>query len=234
MLDVLYEDDVLLAVSKPAGLLFHRGLAKDDDTVVARAREYLNVKTVHPLHRLDRATSGVALLAKTPEASALINKAMNDGRIQKLYVALVRGAAPETLHIDHPVPAGPDTRDRVNAITDLWRVATRPTEPRHTSWILCAPRTGRFHQIRRHFKHISHHLIGDSKHGKGPLNRAFAAGYGLERMALHALRLEVPHPASGDVIRIDAAVPPDLRGPLERMGYGAECFDVQSVIEHAR
>lgn len=233
MLDVLYEDETMVAVCKPSGLLFHRGLANDDDTLVARARAYLDVASVHPLHRLDRGTSGVALLAKSPEMSAALNRAMTEGRVVKHYVALVRGVAPERLHVDHPVPAGPETKDRVDAVTDLWRIDTQPTEPRHTSWMLCAPRTGRFHQIRRHCRHISHHLIGDSKHGKGPLNRAFASGYGLERMALHALRLEVPHPTSGETIVIDAPVPDDLRVPLERMGYGVECLEAASVLNHA-
>ena len=82
------------------------------------------------------------------------------------------------------------------------------------------PRTGRLHQIRRHFKHLSHPLVGDVRYGKGEINRHFRERFGLRRLALHALELRLEHPADGTALRWIASVPSDLAGPLEAMGLG--------------
>lgn len=219
LLDVLFEDDHVLAVNKPSGLLIHRGLAADRDTLVRRVREYLGAEKAHPVQRLDRATSGVVLLAKSPEMARILGAQLAEGRISKIYRVLVRGYAPEQMRIDHPVAPDPGSKERVDAVTEIRRLATAATEPRETSWMEARPLTGRYHQIRRHFRHISHHVIGDTKHGRGPLNRAFRARYGLERLALHALRIELAHPVSGADLCLEAPLPDDLRAPLEQMGY---------------
>ena len=233
---------MLLAVDKPSGLLVHRGWGRDATTLVDLVRETLGVEVVHPLHRLDRQTSGVVLFALNADVArdmrdafeggepalgpaALANDTVN-GRVigsdsvEKRYLALVRGVAPESGRIDHPIPrreGGP----RVPAVTDFRRVAQAPTEPRQVSLVEALPRTGRLHQVRRHLKHIDHHVIGDANYGKGAVNRALAERYGLERMALHATSLAFPHPGGGGSLTVTAPLPRDLLEPLGRMGFDA-------------
>ena len=195
-LNVLYQDDVLLAVNKPSGLLVHRGWGRDETVLVDQVREALGVPVVHPLHRLDRQTSGVVLFALNPDVAARMGDAFESGAVEKRYLALVRGVAPDQGRIDHPLPrreGGP----RVPAVTEFRRLAEAATEPRHVSVVEAIPRTGRLHQVRRHLKHIDHHVIGDANYGKGAVNRALAERYGLGRMALHAARLTFRAPGDG-------------------------------------
>lgn len=173
---------------------------------------------VHPLHRLDRQTSGVVLFALNAEIAAWMGHAFEAGDVEKRYLALVRGVAPDEGRIDHPIPRQEDG-PRVPAVTEFRRLAEAATEPRHVSLVEAIPRTGRLHQIRRHLKHINHHVIGDANYGKGALNRALAERYGLRRMALHAASITFRHPLSGDHVTIDAPLPPDLVAPLTRMGF---------------
>jgi tRNA pseudouridine65 synthase len=208
----LYRDDRLVAFAKPSGLLVHRGW--DNDRVVALdlAREAIGAH-VHPVHRLDRATSGVLLFALDPGSAAAMGRLFEAGGAHKTYLALVRGVTPEAGVIDHPVPrteGGP----RVPAVTAYAR--------RHVvdrwSLVEARPETGRLHQIRRHLKHLSHPVVGDVNYGKGDVNRLFRERYGLRRLALHALSLSFEHPFTGAAIVIAAPLPDDLRGPFGLLG----------------
>lgn len=214
----------MLAVFKPSGLAVHQGWVREPLVLVDLVREHLSASTVYPIHRLDRATSGVVLFGKSPESAAALQSALDSGQTRKLYLALVRGVTKQDDgFIDHPVPRS-EEGERVEAQTAWWRLAHSPTEPRHTSLICAKPITGRLHQIRRHFKHISHPIIGDANYGKGPLNREFKASYGLERLALHARALSLPHPQTQAMITFEAALPEDLSAPLERMGFEPGCW----------
>ena len=168
---------------------------------------------VHAVHRLDRATSGVLLFALDPGTAGRMQELFAEGRVEKRYLALVRGIPPESGVIDHPIPrdvGGP----RVPAVTEFRRLAAFE----RYALIEARPRTGRLHQIRRHLKHISHPLIGDVRYGKGEHNRLFRERFGLHRLALHALELAFEHPETGEPVRIVAPVPEDLAGPLRAMG----------------
>lgn len=209
---LLYRDEHLAAFAKPSGLLVHRGWADDDVVAVDLAGAALGAR-VYPAHRLDRPTSGVLLFTLDPESAATLGRAFEGGLVKKTYLALVRGVAPEEGVIDHPVRRGEDG-PRVPAVTAFRRLR------RGDRWSLveARPETGRLHQIRRHMKHISHPILGDVNYGKGDVNRLFRERYGLYRLALHALSVTLPHPRTGQMLRIDAPVPEDLRGPLARMG----------------
>ena len=135
------------------------------------------------------------------------------GEVEKRYLALVRGIPPEEGVIDHPVPRAPGG-PRVPAVTRFRRLATFE----RYALVEARPSTGRWHQIRRHFKHLSHPLIGDVRYGKGEHNRLFRERFGLHRLALHALELAFEHPHTGERLRIVAPVPEDLAGPLRAMG----------------
>jgi tRNA pseudouridine65 synthase len=216
---VLYRDPWLIAVGKPSGLAVHRGWAEDRVVALTLVRD-LAGRHVHPVHRLDRATSGVLLLAFTPETTRRFQAELEAGRVEKRYLALVRGVPPEAGVIDHPVPRSPGG-PRVPAVTEFRRLGVFE----RYALMEVVPRTGRLHQIRRHFKHISHPLIGDVRYGKGEHNRLFRERFGLHRLALHALELAFLHPEEARPMRIGAPVPEDLAGPLRAMGLSPNRLD---------
>ena len=211
-LPVLYRDEVLLVVNKPSGMAVHRGWSREREPALQRARD-LAGRHVHPVHRLDRSTSGALAFVFDPEVTRRMQERFESGEVVKRYIALVRGIAPESGVIDHPIPRTPDG-PRVPAVTEYRRLATFE----RYSLVEAIPRSGRLHQIRRHLKHISHPIIGDVRYGKGEHNRLFRERFGLHRLALHALELEFDHPVTGERLRIVAPVPEDLAGPLRAMG----------------
>jgi tRNA pseudouridine65 synthase len=214
-LDVLHQDGNIAAFAKPSGLLVHRGWGTDPVVFVDLAERVLGRK-VYPVHRLDRATSGVLLVALDAKAAAALCAQFEQGLAQKRYLALVRGVPPERGSIDHPIPrreGGP----RVAAVTDFERLYALD----RYSVVEARPRTGRLHQVRRHLKHISHPIIGDVNYGKGEHNRLFREQYALTRLALHAAGLVVTHPETGALLRLEAPLPDDLRGPFDRLGVPA-------------
>jgi tRNA pseudouridine65 synthase len=208
----MYRDGVLLVVSKPSGMAVHRGWSREKIVALQVARDQAG-RHVYPVHRLDRATSGALLLAFDPGTARRLQEQLEAGEVTKRYIALVRGIPPETGVIDHPIPRAPDG-PRVPAVTEYRRLATFE----RYALVEVLPRTGRLHQIRRHFKHLSHPLIGDVRYGKGEHNRLFRERFGLHRLALHALELGFDHPVTGERLRIAAPVPEDLAGPLRAMG----------------
>ena len=218
---ILYQDEVLLAVLKPSGLLVHRGLGADRDTLLGRLGR-LGLGPLHPVHRLDRGTSGVLLLARTPEAARRLSAAWSEGRCRKRYLALVRGQPPAQATIDHPIAvdeAGP----KVDAVTTIETLATvtvagSPLREARYSFVRAQTAPGRFHQVRRHLKHLGHPVVGDANYGRSEHNRLCAERFGLRRLALHALSLELPHPRDGRGVRIVAPIPDDLGLPLGAMG----------------
>lgn len=214
-LSILYRDELLIAINKPAGLAVHRGLARDRTFALQLVRDQIG-RHVHAVHRLDRATSGVLLFALAPGTARRMQERFAAGAVAKRYLALVRGIPPAAGVIDHPVP-GDEEGPRVPAVTEFRRLATFE----RYALVEARPRTGRFHQIRRHFKHLSHPLIGDVRYGKGEHNRLFRERFGLHRLALHALELAFDHPHTREELRIVAPLPEDLAGPLKAMGIDA-------------
>jgi tRNA pseudouridine65 synthase len=213
---ILYVDEHLVVVNKPSGLLVHRGWDDDREVALTLVRDALGAR-VNPVHRLDRATSGALVFARTPEVTTALNALFADGRVEKTYRALVRGVPPAEGVIDSPVPQREDG-PRVAAVTRYRLLATSPLE--RCSLVEASPQTGRLHQIRRHLKHLGHPLIGDVNYGKGDLNRHYRATYQLHRLALHACTLAFTHPATGVPLRVVAPMPADLAAPLTALGLG--------------
>jgi tRNA pseudouridine65 synthase len=212
-LTILFRDESLIAVDKPSGLAVHRGWAREHDVAMVRLRDQIDAR-VFPVHRLDRATSGVLLFALSAEIAALVGESFAAGKTKKTYLALVRGVPPEEILIDHPLPPGEDTHaPRVSAQT---MVVRREVFGRY-SLVEARPLTGRLHQVRRHLKHISCPLIGDVNYGKGEHNRLFRERYGLHRLFLHATRLRLPHPAQGGELDIVSPLPADLEAVLQAL-----------------
>ncbi len=194
--------------------------AHESDSALARLREETGQR-LWPVHRLDKGTSGILVFARDAEAARALGAAFESGQVRKHYIALVRGWPDEAGEIDHPLARDPErpsagqatrpalTRWQVQARIEWpFRVDTRHARSRYAQ-VLVEPLSGRRHQIRRHFKHIGHPLVGDSTHGKGAHNRAVAAWLGVARLWLHAQSLIMPHPDSGQALLLEAAPGPE-------------------------
>jgi tRNA pseudouridine65 synthase len=210
VLPVCHADPHLAVVVKPAGLMVHESaLARGETDFAADRLRAQFGKPVFLVHRLDRATSGCLLLAFDRDTASALGKALMAGQVEKHYLAVCRGwPAQAEFTVDHPLDGGPGKPTRKPAVTRFERLATAeldlPSSGFATSryaLLRAQPQSGRFRQIRRHLKHVSHHLIGDTSHGDGRHNRNFRM-LGIQRMLLHAERLAFVHPHSGE--RVDA------------------------------
>lgn len=224
-LPILYRDAVLLVVDKPSGLAVHRGWATDKVTALSIARAIAG-QWVYPVHRLDRSTSGALVFALSPEIARSVQESFESELVHKRYLALVRGLLPDQVSIEHAIakekgkPKLPATTE-VSCLSRFHIVDDETGRGRTYSWIEARPLTGRPHQIRRHLKHISHPIIGDVRYGKAEHNRLFRRRFALERMALHAHRIELPHPVSGEHLTVTAPIPNDLRQSLAALAGDA-------------
>ncbi|MGC4060066.1 MAG: pseudouridine synthase [Aquabacterium sp.] len=207
-LHILWQDEDMVAVHKPAGWLVHRtGLdAHETRFVMQTLRDQLG-RHVYPVHRLDKGTSGVLLMALHTDAARALSMAFEAQQVDKRYIAMVRGWPPEwSWHVDHPLKQDDAPADAApqSAQTDFRRIATLQLDvpvdrypTTRAALVEALPHTGRRHQIRRHLKHTSHPIIGDATHGKGPHNRWWAQHLGGQRLWLHALSLQIAHPSTG-------------------------------------
>ncbi len=211
VLDILYRDERLVVIDKPPGLLVHRTVLDRHETqfAVQMLRDPIH-QPVFPAHRLDRGTSGVLVFALDRDMARFLSTAFAEGHVGKRYLAVVRGWPAEQGSIDYPLSRQPDEAEWIDpratltpqpALTYWRRLATAelplPNDRYPATRIALLelrPETGRRHQIRRHLKHIAHPIIGDATHGKGPINRAFAAYTGCNRLLLHCAALELPLP----------------------------------------
>nr|WP_243350529.1 pseudouridine synthase [Stenotrophomonas acidaminiphila] len=229
-LPVLYADDWLAVVDKPAGLMVHDSkLARgEDDFLADRLREQLG-RPIFLIHRLDRATSGCLLLAFDRETASALGKALMGGDVGKDYLAVCRGwPAEEAFSVDHDLDGGPGKPLKKPAVTHFQKLLSGelpvPSNGFPTSryaLLRCQPQTGRFRQIRRHLKHVFHHLIGDTSHGDGRHNRTFRM-HGVHRMLLHAARLSFPHPHDGRCIEVSAPLDAEFRKAFALLGWDAD------------
>ncbi len=211
---VLHTDEYLAVVDKPAGLAVHdsRLLRGESSFLVDRLRDRFG-RRVHPAHRLDRATSGCLLVAFDATTAAALGAQMMSRTVTRQYLVVCRGWPAEEFTVDHPLDGGPGKKEKKPARTRFTRLATAeldmPSQHFATSryaLLQAVPKTGRFRQIRRHLKHVSHPVIGDTSHGDGRHNRNFRT-LGIHRMLLHAWQLEFDHPHDGRRLAITA--PPD-------------------------
>ena len=223
MLDILYIDDYLAIVHKPAGWLVHRTpLDKGETRFMLQALRDQLGRPVWPLHRLDKGTSGVLAFALDAQAARTMGLRFESGEgLHKTYRAIVRGWPVSEGLIDHALKRMPDDmrseREEYQAAQTRYCTLRRGELPlshgdfARTRWaeVELQPLTGRRHQLRRHMKHIAHPILGDATHGKGPLNRAVAEHIGFNRLWLHALHLELRHPVHDAVLQIEAPLPPE-------------------------
>jgi tRNA pseudouridine65 synthase len=220
-LEIVYQDQYLVAVNKPAGMLVHRSWLDKNETrfVMQTLRDQIG-QHVFPLHRLDRPTSGVLLFALSSEVASQAMPMFAEHNIEKTYHAIVRGWITEGDVLDYPLKVELDkiadkfaSQDKeaqpaVTAYKPLASVEVPYSTGRFPTSRYCLvemkPKTGRKHQLRRHMHHLSHPIIGDTSHGDGKHNRLFREHYDSHRLLLHASELKFVHPITEQEITISA------------------------------
>jgi tRNA pseudouridine65 synthase len=227
-LHLLHLDDHLLVVDKPAGLLAHASkMAADVDVdLLDQLRQQVQGE-VFLVHRLDRATSGLVLAARSREAAGELGKQFMARSVEKTYLAVCRGWPPEQGEIDYPLGDVRPNSPKKPALTRYRRLATvevpialgKYAQQRY-ALMAVDPETGRYRQIRKHFHHISHHLIGDTSHGRTEHNRLFQSEWQVGRLLLHARRLAFTHPATGARMGFVAPLDREFQRVIEVFGWG--------------
>lgn len=234
MLEILYEDSHFIAVNKPAKLLVHRSEIDRHETrfAVQELRNQIG-RYVWPVHRLDKGTSGVLLFAFDPETVAKMGLIFNTDQVRKAYCAAVRGWMNEAIVLDHAIvpPTDPYIKQRkvpeaLPAQTVFTPLANAEIAVRSGAFatsryalVQAEPLTGRRHQIRKHLKHLSHPILGDSTYGKGEHNRLMRSLFSVDRMLLHAWLLEFVSPFDQKKIRIEAGIDDDWKRALQAFGW---------------
>lgn len=226
-LDIIYEDEDLLVVNKTAGMVIHPAPGHRDDTLVnALAAYYPDIvkeaSGVRPgiIHRLDKDTSGLIIIAKNAVAHAALAGQMKRHEIIKRYLALVEGVVTlDQGSIDAPIGRNPRHRQQMTVTVVKSREARTHFRvlqrfSRHTL-LLLELETGRTHQIRVHLHAIGHPVVGDPVYGSGSINR----GLSLNRQFLHAFQLKFTHPTTGDAIYLEAPFPQDLQAVLDQKSF---------------
>ncbi|HSE13451.1 MAG TPA: pseudouridine synthase [Rudaea sp.] len=226
-IDLVYEDEALLAVNKPAGLLVHRSaIAADERDFLLERLQAQTGATLYLAHRLDRATSGVVLLAKSREIAGELGRQFMARTVEKTYLAVVRGWPEAEGAIDYALPDVRERSPRKPALT-RWRLLATATvaielgrypEQRY-ALIEARPETGRYRQIRKHLHHVSHPVIGDTSHGRGDHNRLWRMHFGVHRLLLHAWRLQLVHPLSAVPLALEAPLDAVWQRVLAAMGW---------------
>jgi 23S rRNA pseudouridine1911/1915/1917 synthase len=218
-LAIVYEDDDLIVIDKPAGLVVHPGAGVPDRTLLnallAHAPALAGVPRAGIVHRLDKDTSGLLVVAKNVSAQAHLAEQLSTRAMRRVYLAVVLGDPPASGRIDAPI--GRDARVRTRMA-----VSRRGREARtsfrvlerygHAALIECRLDTGRTHQIRVHLQHIRHPLAGDTVYRRGTRH-----GVSFPRQALHAAELSLTHPRSGKIMSWRVEPPADMRGLINKL-----------------
>lgn len=225
MLEILFHDQHYVAVHKPPGLLVHRTrISQDTDFLLQRLRDQIGSR-VYPVHRLDRPTAGVIVFGLSSEAAKLLVGEFQDRKVRKTYLAIVRGYTPESGVIEHPL-AKDGEGELQEAVTHYRRLSkaelnipvSRYPSARY-SLVEVEPQTGRMHQIRRHFNHLRHPILGDRKHGPRHHNRMWREQFNSELMMLLAWKLEFIHPFQKSQVQLETRMESEMEAMMKELGF---------------
>lgn len=223
MLEIIYQDKWLIAVNKPSGWLVHRSWLDQNETrfVMQTVRDQIG-QHVFTAHRLDKPTSGVLLMGLSSETGRLLSQQFENHQIKKRYHAISRGWLEGEAELNYPLTEEldkladkhatkiPEPKPAVTCYRGLasceMPVAVGRYPSARYSLVELEPCTGRKHQLRRHLAHLRHPIIGDTKHGDLRQNRAAATHFGCRHLMLHASRLEMSHPVTGESMVFNATV----------------------------
>ncbi|WPU97176.1 pseudouridine synthase [Mucilaginibacter sabulilitoris] len=225
MLEIIYCDEYLIAINKPHGLLVHRSpIAADaSEFALQLLRDQIGQK-VNPAHRIDRKTGGILLFALDKQAEIAMQQQFMENQVHKKYLAVVRGHTPDSEDIDYPLRKENGTlQDAFTRYSTLKRAELDVPLGKHAtsrySLVEAMPATGRMHQLRKHFSHIFHPIIGDRTHGCNKQNKLFKETWGMETMLLHASHLSFNHPVTGNQVEIDAQLQPEFKRVIDIMSW---------------
>lgn len=242
-LDILYQDEYIVAIDKPAGLFVHRSYLdrRERFFVLQLLRDQIN-QYVYPLHRLDRPTSGVLVFGLTKEVAQTVGKYFTDREIKKTYLALVRGHLCGGDKIDHAL------KDKLDKIADKNAQRDKPAQEAVSEYqslatatlpiavgkypsvryslIKMHPLTGRRHQLRRHLAHLRHPIIGDINYGDNKQNPFFGEYFGFKRLMLMAKKIEFNHPITGIKLVIETHLDEQWLQIFEKLNWDARLADV--------
>jgi 23S rRNA pseudouridine1911/1915/1917 synthase len=226
-LDIVYEDDALLVINKPAGLVVHPGSGNWEGTLLNallhHAPQLAEVPRAGIVHRLDKDTSGLLVVAKTLTAQTALVRQLEDRSVKREYLALVHGEMTRAGKVEAPIGRHPTQRVKMAVVESGKPAITHyQIEKQFPSCTLlrCRLETGRTHQIRVHLAHLKHPLVGDRTYVKGPQKcvpqlRELLASF--PRQALHATRLALEHPVSGEMVEWQAPLPQDMQQLLKQV-----------------
>lgn len=228
LLDIVFQDDHLVAINKPHGLLVHQSpIARDaNEFALQMLRDQLN-RHVFPVHRLDRKTGGVLLFALSKDVEKLMQQQFYENKVDKKYLAIVRGHTEDEQEIDYPLRKENGTlQEAFTRYKTLGRAELNVPLGNHPtsrySLVEANPQTGRMHQLRKHFAHIFHPIIGDRTHGCNKQNKLFKERWELDTMLLHASQLAFTHPVSQLPVQITAPLQDEFLRMMEVMGWEKE------------
>ncbi|RLV58849.1 tRNA pseudouridine(65) synthase TruC [Parashewanella curva] len=247
-IEVLFEDEHLVAIHKPAGLLVHRTyLSRKEKFFAMQMTRDLVGCHVFPVHRLDRPTSGVLLFAKSSKIANHLCKQFEEHCIEKYYLALVRGHVTQADRMDYALKEELDgiadkyadkDKEAQSAVTDYWPLlnAEIPYQSGRYSTsryalIKMQPHTGRKHQLRRHMAHFRHPIIGDTTHGDGKQNKFFRGFSGVNRLWLIAKKLIFTHPVTNERIEVEAELEKEWLEIFEQLGWNDETLLTEPIID---
>lgn len=225
MLDILYRDEYLIAINKPHGLLVHRSpIAADaEEFALQLLRDQVGLK-VNPVHRLDRATGGILLFALDKQIEIAMQQQFSDNKVNKSYLAIVRGYTPDAEDIDYPLRKENGVlQEAFTAYETLSRAELAVSFGKHDtsrySLVEVKPTTGRMHQIRKHLSHVDHPIIGDTTHGCNKQNKLFREKWEMTTLLLHACKLSFTHPVTNEQVFIEAPVNTEFNRIMDLMGW---------------
>jgi tRNA pseudouridine65 synthase len=225
MLEIVYQDEHLIAINKPHGLLVHRSKMANDATEFAlqMLRDQIGRK-VNPVHRIDRKTGGILLFAFEKEVEIAMQKQFQEGEVKKKYLAILRGFAPDEAEIDYPLAKENGTiQEAFTKFRTLKQAEIAVPFGKHDtsrySLVEASPTTGRMHQLRKHFAHIFYPIIGDVKHGCNKQNKLFREQFEMTTMLLHASELAFIHPVGQEEVTINASVQAEFERMMKLMKF---------------
>ncbi|MEM6843636.1 MAG: pseudouridine synthase [Bacteroidota bacterium] len=225
MLSITYKDSDVVAINKPHGLLVHRSsIAQDAQEFALQLLRDQVGQAVYPAHRIDRKTGGVLLFALNQSTLSNLQAQFMKNKVDKQYLAIVRGYTNGSDEIDYALKnengkvQAAFTQYRTLAQAELNIPLGKHTTSRY-SLVSVKPQTGRYHQIRKHFKHIFHPIIGDRPHGCNKQNRLFKQRWQMDTMLLHAASLTFTHPSNNEKVLVEAPLQSEFMRMIDLMGW---------------
>ncbi|WP_330147241.1 tRNA pseudouridine(65) synthase TruC [Shewanella oncorhynchi] len=246
-IEILYEDEHLVAIHKPAGLLVHRSyLARRERFFAMQLTRDLVGCHVFPVHRLDRPTSGVLLFAKSSEVANALCEQFASHTVEKQYLALVRGNMHESGVLDYALKVELDelgdknadpnkaAQEAVTAYEPLLNTEIPYPSGRYSTsrfaLVRLSPKTGRKHQLRRHMAHLRHPIVGDTTHGDGKQNAFFREHFGINRLWLIAKKLTFTHPITQTRLSIETELESEWETVFAELGWDEATLSQQAKL----